>query len=288
MKRKFVMTIALCAMSAWSQRVTDRKTADIRGGGGDGKCTIEVVVDDIAEVEIMGSNATIRTLSGSPATFRRFECNQQMPMRPNDFSFKGIDGRGRQDMVRSASDGGRAVIRIEDSKGGSEGYTFDIFWRGGSGGSGSVFGNDRGGFNDRGNNGRGNGRGGYDDRGGYGNGNGNGGWNNGWGDGNGWVTNGNFNYDSGRNGRGSYRDRNGRNQRLDGARVSISNNGSVSVDFQGDRRLELSGRVVRRQGRRVFADVRGGGMFGTLEIEMSNNSTVNRISLPAVDLNWSN
>ena len=122
---------ASCGVFAqWGGEQT--RTANIRGGGGDGKCTIEVEVDGVAEVEIRGNVARLRTREGQRATWRRFDCNQPMPARPFAFRFRGIDGRGRQDLVRDPGNGGVAVIRIEDSKGGREGYTFDIMWRGGT------------------------------------------------------------------------------------------------------------------------------------------------------------
>lgn len=288
MKRVLIFTTVAC-LSVWGQRVTDRRSADIRGGGGEGKCTIEVVVDDVAEVEISGRNAVIRTINGAPASFRRFVCNQEMPIRPVGFRFEGIDGRGRQDLIRSAEDSGRAIVRIEDSKGGSEGYTFDIFWRGGGGGgfsNGSIFG-DRGGYDNGGyRRGEGNNRNG----GGWNNGNGNGGgWNNGWGDGNGWISNGNFNYEGGRRGAGSYRDRNGDVRRLDNVRVLIGNAGNLVVEFETDRgRIDFAGRIDRRQGRRVFSSVRNRDMTGTMEIEMGSYNTVNRITIRDIDLNWTN
>jgi len=137
-------------------------TANIRGGGGDsGKCTIEVEVDGVAEVEVRGDRGFMRTLEGQPSTWRRFECNSVMPRNPVDFRFRGIDGRGRVQLVRDPSSGG-AVVRIEDTKGGREGYTFDLEWRGGSG----NWGNDNRGIDNRGNNNRGpigRDRGGYDD-----------------------------------------------------------------------------------------------------------------------------
>lgn len=121
---------ALSAFAQWGGEQT--RTANIRGGGGDGKCTIEIEVDGVAEVEIRGNSARLRTREGQRATWRRFDCNQAMPTRPYDFGFRGIDGRGRQDLVRDPSNGGGAVIRIEDSKRGREGYTFDVMWRGGT------------------------------------------------------------------------------------------------------------------------------------------------------------
>ena len=136
MKPRALILFALLITTASAQRVTDRRTADIRGGGGDGKCTIEVLVDDVAEVEVNGRNAQIRTISGAPATIRRFQCNQELPNRPNDFHFEGVDGRGRQELVRAPGNGRVAVVRIEDRQGGSEGYTFDLIWSGIGGGAG--------------------------------------------------------------------------------------------------------------------------------------------------------
>ena len=107
----------------------------MRGGGGNqGKCTIEVVVDGAAEVEIRGDSAFLRTSAGQPAQWRRFECSAPMPANPPGFRFSGVDGRGRQELIRDPRNGGPAVVRIEDPQGGSEGYTFDVTW------------DDRGGF----------------------------------------------------------------------------------------------------------------------------------------------
>jgi len=125
--RQLIVTAALitplCAQNF-------QRTATIRGGGNgrDGKCTIEVVVDGAADVEIRGSNAVLHNLSGQPAEWRRFECNTVMPPNPANFRFQGIDGRGRQSLVRDPRNGGAAVVRIEDPQGGREGYTFDIMW----------------------------------------------------------------------------------------------------------------------------------------------------------------
>ena len=55
--------------------------------------------------------------------------------QPRGFRFAGVDGRGRQELVRDPRNGGAAVVRIEDSQGGSEGYTFDLFWGGDDTGS---------------------------------------------------------------------------------------------------------------------------------------------------------
>lgn len=131
-----LMITAACALSA---QVVER-TASMQGGGGpnNGKCTIEVVVDGAAQVEIRGDRAFLRNLSGRPAQWRRFECNSVMPPNPGNFEFRGIDGRGRQSLVSDPrGNRGAAVVLIEDPPNGQEGYTFDIMWSGqGYGGQG--------------------------------------------------------------------------------------------------------------------------------------------------------
>jgi hypothetical protein len=125
-----VLAIAGCAVAS-AAPATMR--ASIVGGGGDsGKCTIEVEVDGTAEVEIVGDQGRLHTLAGQPATWRRFQCNSRMPRNPGDFRFRGIDGRGNVNLVRDPGRNGAAVVRIDDPKGGREGYTFDLEWSGGS------------------------------------------------------------------------------------------------------------------------------------------------------------
>jgi Protein of unknown function (DUF3011) len=117
----------------WAQD-TMRAVLKGNGNGDSGKCTIEVNVDAVAEVEVSGDRARIHTLAGEPAQLRRFECSSIIPRNPNNFKFTGIDGRGQVTMVRDPRQtGGTAVIHIEDPKGGREGYTFDLEWQGGSG-----------------------------------------------------------------------------------------------------------------------------------------------------------
>lgn len=124
------------------------RRAVMTGGGSpdSGKCTIEVVVDGAAEVEVRGDTAVLRNLQGQMPQFRRFECNGVLPANPANFRFAGVDGRGRQELIRDPRNGGVAVVRITDPDNGSEGYTFDLFWSGG----GFQGGPDRGRFDDRG------------------------------------------------------------------------------------------------------------------------------------------
>jgi hypothetical protein len=131
---------------------TVERRANFTGGGGNdaGKCTIEVYVDGSVDVEIRGDRGFLRTISGQPAKWRRFECSGPMPTNPGEFRFSGVDGRGRQELVQDPRQGsGAAVVRIQDSEGGAEGYTFDLVWRGAGFGSSPtgqpLGGRDRGG-----------------------------------------------------------------------------------------------------------------------------------------------
>ena len=114
---------------------TQNIQARISGGGGNGKCTFEVVVNGSAEVQIRGNQGQVRTLSGRPATWRRLNCNQALPRNPSNFRFAGVDGHGKQYLVSNPnSNNGVAVIRIDNNRNNMEGYTGDITWNGGSNG----------------------------------------------------------------------------------------------------------------------------------------------------------
>ncbi|MBC8166746.1 MAG: hypothetical protein H7Y20_12865, partial [Bryobacteraceae bacterium] len=155
-----VAAVGLAVAGAlFAQRDVQTFRATMTGGGGDrGKCTIEVVVDGTAEVQVAGDSGRLVTLGGQPSSWRRMQCNGPIPRNPSDFRFRGIDGRGQVSLAQDPrSNRGIAVVRIDDPKGGSEGYTFDLEWTGGSNngqGNNGRFGNDRrndrnGGWNDR-------------------------------------------------------------------------------------------------------------------------------------------
>jgi hypothetical protein len=106
------------------------RLAELVGGGNanEGKCTVEVIVDGIAEVRIRANAATLFELSAQPSQWRRFQCNGVMPANPLNFQFVGVDGRGRQGLIQSPRNGEAAVVRIEDTGHGSSAYTFILMW----------------------------------------------------------------------------------------------------------------------------------------------------------------
>ena len=253
MKARLVVIGFVSALAAFGQpRTSVPRRADIRGGGGNGKCTIEVVVDAAAEVEIRGDTAVLRTLAGQPASWRRFVCNEPMPQRPAEFRFSGIDGRGRQNLVRDPSRDGVAVVRIEDSQSGSEGYTFDIEWRG-SAGPGW-----RGGREDAGPPVR---------------------------DGGGWRGERGSTFQFRGDGRGFFNRRNGRDMRVRDVNVSLTADGRVVLEFeaQGFQRLAFVGRATNYYPEYITAELAAGmrsrDVRGQASIYLDRGGQVDRITM---------
>jgi hypothetical protein len=129
--------LAATTLALQAQVPDQIRQATISGSRGtSGKCTIEVRVDMSAEVDVYGNSGRLRTLAGQPATWTRMECTDPLPYNMSDFRLKGIDGRGQVKLAQDPrSNNSIAVIRIDDPRSGSEGYTFDIEWSGASGGA---------------------------------------------------------------------------------------------------------------------------------------------------------
>jgi hypothetical protein len=133
-----LLTAALLAAGTMAPAYANEspRRAVITGGGGPGRCTIELNVDGSAEVEVRGEMGVLRTISGQPSTWLRFHCNTSLPRNPGDFRVTRIDGRGSVRILREPSrNGGTAVIRVDDPKGGRARYAFDLHWRDWRGGT---------------------------------------------------------------------------------------------------------------------------------------------------------
>jgi hypothetical protein len=136
MKRSYrcAVLLTVVVIAAQGQIADQIRRATIAGSGGtSGNCTIEVRVDASTEVDIYGDSGRLRTVTGQPAAWTRMECTDALPARMSDFRFRGIDGRGSVKLAQDPrNNNGMAVVRIDDTKGGSEGYTFSIEWSGAS------------------------------------------------------------------------------------------------------------------------------------------------------------
>jgi len=128
MHKVLITFITVIAMARPGAAQVFERRASVDGNPNEGKCTVQVVVDGAADVEIRGGNATLRTVAGSPSGWQRFDCTGIMPNSPAHFRFQAIEGRGRAELVRSPGEGEPAVVRIEDPQPGASVYSFNIFW----------------------------------------------------------------------------------------------------------------------------------------------------------------
>jgi len=127
----FGIVAIFAAVGVMNGQVLQRRATVTGNGSVDhGQCRVEVLVDGAAEVEIRGVNATLRNLSGQPPQWRRFDCSGAVPANPPNLRYIGVDGRGRQELVRTPQYGGATVVRIQDPAGSSDVYAFDLIWGG--------------------------------------------------------------------------------------------------------------------------------------------------------------
>lgn len=136
MRKTFLIIFAGAAsLGTLTAQDIQRRASIMRGGGpggGEG-CTVDVVVDGSAEVEIRGDTAVLRNISGATPQLRQFDCTHAIPADAPGFRFNPVDGRGRQELVRTPRGGGPVVVRIDDPQGGAGEYRFELAWGGGPG-----------------------------------------------------------------------------------------------------------------------------------------------------------
>lgn len=134
----FITAAGAAVLLAATAAAQSTINAQVTGGGGTSKCTFEVRVDRFADVQIRGNQGYLQTKAGMPAQWVRLRCNQPLPRNTYGFRFAGVDGRGKQYLLRDPNrNNGVAVIRIEDSRNSYEGYTGDIMWNGGNNNGGN-------------------------------------------------------------------------------------------------------------------------------------------------------
>ena len=128
MSKHFLIAMAVMAASgSLGAQDISRRAVIGRGPAGREGCTLTVMVDGSADVEIRGEYATLRNVSGRPPEVREFECSRPIP--PNaDVRYSPEVGRGRQEMVRTGREGGPLVVHIEDPESGFGEYRFRLTW----------------------------------------------------------------------------------------------------------------------------------------------------------------
>ena len=119
----------LASLPVTAQQAESQQQATITGERGPGHCTLELEVDGTAEVYVRDQIASVRTLSGRPSVWRRFQCNQPLPRNPDGFQMRMNHGRGDARLIHDPVRGGVATVRIDDPKGGSDRYEFTLEWR---------------------------------------------------------------------------------------------------------------------------------------------------------------
>lgn len=129
MKGRFLLTVAAAAALAGPAAAQQRRANIVGGNQNGGQCIAEIVVDGAAELQVNGETGSLRNLSGGAPQWRRFECTSPIP--PNADVRVNINGRGQAQLVSSPRNGGPAVVRIEDSKGGPDVYELQLTWSGG-------------------------------------------------------------------------------------------------------------------------------------------------------------
>ncbi len=100
--------------------------------GHSGYCTVRLRVDDDVWFTSGQPVWVLRRCADVNARDEGSECSQAMPTGSalDNFRFRVVDGRGRVTLAESPTSGNRytARVRIQDTKGGDEGYTFKVEW----------------------------------------------------------------------------------------------------------------------------------------------------------------
>lgn len=247
--------VLLAAMPAAAQgdwqEIQPKRTRDYDERKSEGYCAIRVWVDDLVVIHTRGGRVAFETVRGQRARDAGTECSQPMPAGSalSDFRWRGIDGRGRVELLEEPDQRNRytAIVRIEDTRSGGQEHHFRLTWRNLRPGSGGDDWTGWGGSGGRPGQGGGWGSGGASSGGTRPPG---GGWGRGGRqDGGNWRPSGNFQeIRTTDRGRGNFEVRGGRQQRLDEAKVEIQRDGQAFVEFRGAQNPSFRGRVTDQRG----------------------------------------
>jgi hypothetical protein len=91
-----------------------------------------VIVNGAAAIDILGSTADLRSLSGEPLGWEHFACTGVLPPNPDGFSFHKVSGRGKVELIRHPllDGGGPVTFRIKSSQSSPESFMIEVSWTG--------------------------------------------------------------------------------------------------------------------------------------------------------------
>jgi hypothetical protein len=98
----------------------------------EGRCEVQVWVDNRAEVRMRGDSIFLRTMEGSKSRDEGSECSQPLPYNSvRDFQVRQTAGRSRLTLAQEPSRANNftALVAIEDKQGGGDNYAFEVTWR---------------------------------------------------------------------------------------------------------------------------------------------------------------
>jgi len=251
-----VFCAGFCAV-AFSQSY-DAFPVRITGTDSDrGKCTVEVLVDGTAEIELMSSQGRIHTLTGARAAWRRLDCNMALPKNPASFKFTPQKkNRGKISLLQDpAKNQGVVLVRIEDPDTGSAPYKFELEWRG------TTSGFEQGGLTSGGLKNNEPGQGGIVGDGGLA----------GWDD----------RIDFRGPGDGYYQSVSGTDELLSDCEVVIDRAAQVQIRLKtkGKDPIRLTGRLIKVDKKELVANVSGGAITGPMEIVRDSRNHIKTLSM---------
>jgi len=87
-------------------------------------------VDDVIQIRIRNRNAQTRRVSGRVFNDADFNFNGRAPRRNTNVRVDKRDGRGRIFIVQQPNrrNNFTTIVQIVDSKGGSDRYSFNLYW----------------------------------------------------------------------------------------------------------------------------------------------------------------
>lgn len=127
-KGLFLTALATFPMIISAQTSERRATLIDTTTPDEGRCTISVVLNGAADVEIRGEYATLRNVTGRAPYWQRFECTGPLPYSPASLKIRAIQGNGRVTLMQDSSTGGVALVQVSNFEGGDQAYTFDVYW----------------------------------------------------------------------------------------------------------------------------------------------------------------